>query len=796
MNSNASMVSKFLSLMMVMLISLNMLAADKTNVPLPTSGNVTLTLSEYDRLTDLANKAAKTREKPPVAYTIKHVDLKLRVGDENVMGTVVEEGEVFSKGAAKVPLTSGLTILNARQQGKMLPLLQEGSVSTAVLPGQSEFAVTLDTGMPLAIEAGRASFTLPVPAAGSVRLSLVIPGDHTNVRINPGLITGRSSEKGQTMIEATLAPNEPATIWWTTREVVAPVVPKEVRFLSDVKTLVSVGEADLRIAALADVTVLQGEPSQFTLQVPAGYEVTAASGATVESADVHTGELVLTLSSGAQRNQQFLISMEKAIDDSKAEAPFLSFKGTQRETGEVLVESAAAMELTAKEAGGLKRMDLKEINPYLRSLSRYPMQAAFRFHRQPGETPSLSLEWVRFPDSSVLAAVAEHAVVTTMVTSEGRSLTEVRLTVKNQAQPFLKVDLPQGASILTAEVAGEKVKPVQGADGARVPLLRAGFRPTDAYEVSFVFLHSGVPFAKKGGSELSLPPMDVPISVLEWEVYLPERYKVKDFKGDAISASLLSGDYDTWLDEDVRYLTTEQIVNLPLNGPKAIQLSQLSSGVAGSGVGTPGAIGGPINRFARMPGQLGGVVTDPTGAVIGNAKVKVTSTSTGATTTSTTDSEGRWVVRGMPAGPIKVEVSAQGFKTEAVTSTLKDSNSSFDLGAVTLNVGTVSETVSVRAQAVQVETENSQRGITFSGTNGAPFGNNAGGSLINGSDNKKKQQENQAQQASANVFNLQKKVAGVLPVRVDVPRAGASYRFARALVLDEETKLTFNYKTK
>jgi hypothetical protein len=52
------------------------------------------------------------------------------------------------------------------------------------------------------------------------------------------------------------------------------------------------------------------------------------------------------------------------------------------------------------------------------------------------------------------------------------------------------------------------------------------------------------------------------------------------------------------------------------------------------------------------------------------------------------------------------------------------------------------------------------------------------------------------QNASANVFNLQKKVAGVLPVRVEVPRAGSSYRFARALVLDEETKVTFSYKTK
>jgi hypothetical protein len=124
------------------------------------------------------------------------------------------------------------------------------------------------------------------------------------------------------------------------------------------------------------------------------------------------------------------------------------------------------------------------------------MQAAFRYHKQPSEKPSLALEWTRFPDSSVLSAVVERAVVTTLVTTEGRSLTEVKLLVKNQAQPFLKIALPTGASILTAEVAGEKVKLVEGPDGNRVPLLRPGFRPTDSYNVSFVFTRA---FCEKGG---------------------------------------------------------------------------------------------------------------------------------------------------------------------------------------------------------------------------------------------------------------------------------------------------------
>lgn len=57
----------------------------------------------------------------------------------------------------------------------------------------------------------------------------------------------------------------------------------------------------------------------------------------------------------------------------------------------------------------------------------------------------------------------------------------------------------------------------------------------------------------------------------------------------------------------------------------------------------------------------------------------------------------------------------------------------------------------------------------------------------------KKQQQAAQNAASQNVFNLQQRVAGV---RFDIPRAGRSYRFVRPLVLDEETRVTFTYKTK
>jgi len=47
---------------------------------------------------------------------------------------------------------------------------------------------------------------------------------------------------------------------------------------------------------------------------------------------------------------------------------------------------------------------------------------------------------------------------------------------------------------------------------------------------------------------------------------------------------------------------------------------------------------------------------------------------------------------------------------------------------------------------------------------------------------------------SQTVIDLQKRAAGVLPIRVDVPRAGTSHRFVKPLVVDQEATVTFRYK--
>src|SRR5687767_760954 len=721
-------------------------------LPAPGStGTVTLSLAEYDRLVDLASRKPKTADAAPLPFVLTRASFKLKLVNQTLVGTVEIDGSLLQDGNVKAPLTTGLTILEARRSGNPpgipLPLIQEGPAHAAILSGPGPFGVLLGIASGLTIDAGRASFVLPVALASTSLLTLELPGNHANVRVEPGLVTSRTSANGNTIVEAALEPGKPARVWWTTREIAAPVAQREVRFLSDVKTVVSVCDSQVRLTAFGDVTVIQSEAAAFKMALPAGYDLTAASGTTLESHEVVNGTLMLRVHDSTKRSHQFLIAIEKTNRDPKVEAPLLAFDGAQRETGELLIEGVGAMELVAKESGGLRRMDVREAAAITRSLAHFPLQAAFRYNRRATDTPKLNLEWTQFPDASILSAVAERATVTTLTTVEGKSLTEVTLRVRNHAQPFVKIELAPGAQLLSTEVEGERVKPVLGADGSRVPLLRAGLDSSRAYTVSFVYQHTGTRFTKNGKYDMALPKLDIPINLLTWEVSLPDRLEVKQFAGNATAAEslpaatqdMLATNFENFDDTASTFTTQNEI-----------ELSDL------------------------QPGQVGGIVTDPNGVVVPNALVTVVNNQTGASLSTRSDSDGRWVIANASPGPTRVTVDAPGFKKMQHEMNLAGVQPG--LIGTTLEIGQVSEVVSVTAAGTG-------NNITIDGVRRLE-------------EQARQNRAAQLQTPSANVTNLQRRVAGILPVRIDVPKSGRSYRFVRTLVMDEETRISFNYKAK
>src|SRR5215470_5437439 len=251
-----------------------------------TPRTVTLTVTEYNRLIDLAARPPQPQTAAPVAAVVSSADLRVRVDRETVRGVFAVAGDVLRPGVAKVALLDmlkGATLVDGTIAGRPLPLIAEGTAHTALLPGPGPFTLNLDWGAPLTFAPGKGSFVLPALAAGTVRATIDVPSEQADVKVSSGLVTRRAVNGGRTIVEATLTPGAPSEVSWSMRDSAPAAAARETRAVADVMTLVTLGDSDVRMVALVDVAVVQGEPRTIDLQLPPAYELTGISGATLDS---------------------------------------------------------------------------------------------------------------------------------------------------------------------------------------------------------------------------------------------------------------------------------------------------------------------------------------------------------------------------------------------------------------------------------------------------------------------------------------------------------------------------------
>ena len=123
---------------------------------------------------------------------------------------------------------------------------------------------------------------------------------------------------------------------------------------------------------------------------------------------------------------------------------------------------------------------------------------------------------------------------------------------------------------------------------------------------------------------------------------------------------------------------------------------------------------------ALLPAQntscsLAGTVQDPAGAVVPTAKVTLTGQGNGFVRTAVTNHEGFFSFPDLTPATFTIEIEAPGFKVYKETGISIDADEQRSLGQIKLRVGQVSETVTVTAEAVTVNTANGERSGTLSG---------------------------------------------------------------------------------
>jgi hypothetical protein len=119
-------------------------------------------------------------------------------------------------------------------------------------------------------------------------------------------------------------------------------------------------------------------------------------------------------------------------------------------------------------------------------------------------------------------------------------------------------------------------------------------------------------------------------------------------------------------------------------------------------------------------GGLSGVVTDPSGAVIAGADIKVYTDAGAMVATSSSDRQGQYEVGDLPAGNYRVVFSSLGFKSVNLQNVSLGGGRELTQN-VGLEVGSVSETVMVQATAgtSSLQTENSEVGVAVNSRAGS-----------------------------------------------------------------------------
>src|SRR4051794_19025829 len=110
--------------------------------------------------------------------------------------------------------------------------------------------------------------------------------------------------------------------------------------------------------------------------------------------------------------------------------------------------------------------------------------------------------------------------------------------------------------------------------------------------------------------------------------------------------------------------------------------------------------------------NLTGVITDPAGAAVTGAAVRLDNTATRDVRETTTNNDGRFTFSQLAPGPYEVQAEATGFKKtiQRNINLIAGQSAALNIG---LELGALSQQVDVGATVVQVDTQTANQSTTF-----------------------------------------------------------------------------------
>jgi len=434
-----------------------------------------------------------------------------------------------------LPTTVGLK--RATLGGRDAPIYLDDGWYTLITDRRGSFDVELTFAAGVFEADGSSTVAFGLAPSGGTEVELSVPtADPLDFEVaRASLIEDDTPRAGVRRMKAVLPATSNLSVSWQRALPEEALIAGERRVYAEVHSLVGVGEGVLSGHSEINWTVVHQGLDTFRVLLPADVAVLDVTGAGIRDWEVaREGDeqsLTVALNFEALGAWRMFVDYERPLPlgSTTTAVPRLAIPDVERVKSLIGVEARSNLEINAGDAAEASRLDVRELPAGVLGRTDQPVLMGFKARDNAWSIP---LEVAQHEDVEVLVTIADMAEATSVMTPDGRQMHRVVWRVRNNRRQFVRLDMPPGAEIWSARVAGRAAKPARDASGATlIPLVRsqAAGGALAAFSVELVWVDEGRPpdAGGRGSASFALPAADLPITYLQWTVYTPEDAKFK-----------------------------------------------------------------------------------------------------------------------------------------------------------------------------------------------------------------------------------------------------------------------------
>lgn len=514
------------------------LAAD--DIP---SAKVVLPWSDFKTLWE---KGQAPKDPPIVAprdYAIGRATYTGVVQGESTVFTLKMKIDVLKdKGWIAAPLLPvSVALRQARLDGEEAPIYVDNGWYNLITKEKGTLELTLEFAVTTWENGGQNGFSFTMPWASGSEFTLDVPSD----KILEFEVSGaqRKTVEGtgtRQVLRASVPPAGSLSISWRRKAVeeTAAAADLKPRLYAEHQALVGVSEGLLVCTSAIHYSILHSGIDKLMVNLPEDVTVLDVRGNGIQdwtaAASGGRNRIAVDLGFEAKGSYSLFVDYERPLPDgsSTVVVPDLQVEGVERVKGWVGIDARSNLEVAPGKATEATGVDVRELPTAILGQTKWPVLLGFKY-RKPSF--SIPLEIRQHQDVPMLVTIIDSASATTVMTPDGRRMTQVVYAMRNNQAQFLRLKVPEGAEVWSTFVGGKAVKPARQDDGRLIiPLARSQTAGGSLaqFSVEMVYVETGpAPDAKgKGTLTANLPIADVPTTVYDWTVYMPQKAKVKSKK--------------------------------------------------------------------------------------------------------------------------------------------------------------------------------------------------------------------------------------------------------------------------